>query len=45
LGNSKKAVEPASENYTILHALVEALHEKDKEKNKRSILSRFKRRG
>jgi hypothetical protein len=44
LGNEKET-KASPENYTILHALVEAMHAKDKEKNKRSLLRRLTRRG
>jgi hypothetical protein len=42
---SEKETEKSSKNYTILHALVEAMHQKDKEKGKWSLLRRFKRQG
>lgn len=44
MGNKKKEAEPSPKNYTILHALVEALHEKDRRKEKQPILRRFRLR-
>lgn len=42
LGRKKAAEQPSSDKYTIFHALVEALE--DKEKGKRSFFRRFKLR-
>jgi len=41
----KRKVEPKPENYTIFHALVEALHDKDKAEGKEQGTSSVRRSG